>query len=456
MGKRAVVLILLALPGCADIREARRAQDPENRRPGERTVSAEEAGLVAGSILSIDRGVSIALQYHPTIAISRARLEEAQASLEEVSAGFYPQLSVTADYRWERSGGAGSVPRAGAKIANSGIAQTTGGSVQVNQLLWDWGKTDALRDQAYSNVVAAQADLASAENDAVFAFKQSFFDDLKQEQLVRVGEETLRQFEKRLEQVKAFVEAGTRQKYDLTKAEVDLGNANLVLVKARTALTVARATLDTSLGLASEPQYDIDRSTAPGTWTMTFDDAVLAARAYHPRLQGLILRENAARSAIDAAIADFYPALTLQGAFTWTGGLTPINYFAFLGPVLNWVVFSGWNKTGVLHGAVGSLREAYANRALEEQLLYLELRQGYATLEDTRESMKIAALTVKSAEETLELATGRFQAGKASSVDLTDAQVALANARAAEIQARFDFEISIAAIQRSIGGTRKP
>ncbi len=456
MGKVPAVLILCALCGCADIREARRAQDPEKRRPGERTVSAEEAGLAPGSVLTVDQGVSIALKYQPTIAATRARVEQAQAVLEQVTAGFLPQISVSADYRWERNGGAGSTARAGQKIANSGIIQTHGGSAQVSQLLFDWGKTGARRDQAYTNYVAAQADLSSTENDAVFNTRQGFFDVLKQEELVRVGEETVRGFEKRLEQVKGFVEAGTRQKYDLTKAQVDLGGAQLTLVKARTALTVARATLNTSLGLASEPAYTLDRQTPPGTWTMPFGEAVSAARAYHPRLQGLILRENAARFAIDAAIADFYPELSLQASFSWSGSMLPMNYFAFLGPVLNWVVFSGWDKTGQLHGAVASLREAYANRALEEQLIFLDLRQAYATLEDNRESLKIASLTVKQAEETLDLVTGRFQVQKASSVELTDAQVQLANARAAEIQARYDFEISIAAIQRSIGGTRKP
>ena len=128
---------------------------------------------------------------------------------------------------------------------------------------------------------------------------------------------------------------------------------------------------------------------------MTFDDAADAARAFHPRLQALILRENAARSAIDAAIADFYPQITLQGSFSWGGSLTPMNWFSFLGPALNWLVFSGWDKTGALHGTVAALREAYANRAQEEQLIYLDLRQGYAGLEDTRESLRIAALTVK-------------------------------------------------------------
>ena len=45
MGKVAAVLILCTLCGCADIREARRAQDPEKRRPGERTVSADSPNI---------------------------------------------------------------------------------------------------------------------------------------------------------------------------------------------------------------------------------------------------------------------------------------------------------------------------------------------------------------------------------------------------------------------------
>jgi len=452
--KRAI--LFLALAGCADIDAARLAQDPDNRRNGERTVSASEAGLGAGSTLSVEKGVSIALKHHPTVAVGRARVERSQAALEQVISGYLPKIALSADYRWERAGGAGTPQPSGDTLGHTNIVQTTGGSVQLSQLLYDFGRTDALRRQAFSNFVAAQADLASAENDAVFTFKQAFFDVLKQEELVRVGEETVRQFQKRLEQAKGFVDVGTRQKYDVTKAQVDLGNAQLVTVKARTALVVAKALLNTSLGLASDPAYSIDKPSAAGTWAMTFDDAVEAARLYHPRLQAFLLRENAARAAIDAAIADFYPQITLTGSFSWGGALTPMTFFSSLGPVFNWLVFSGWDKTGALHGAVAVLREAYASRAQEEQLIFLDLRQGYASLEDTRESLRIAALTVKQAEETFELATGRWQVGRASSVELTDAQVALANARAAEIQARYDFEISIAAIERSVGGSRKP
>ncbi|HVR86544.1 MAG TPA: TolC family protein, partial [Planctomycetota bacterium] len=238
--------------------------------------------------------------------------------------------------------------------------------------------------------------------------------------------------------------------------QVDLGNAQLTLVKARTALTVAKATLNNVLGLASDPLYTLEHPGAAGPWGMSFTDAVEAARAYHPALQSLILRENAARAEIDAAIANFYPNLTLAGDYSWAGSLTPVTWSSFLGPVLSWVLTSGGALTGTLHGAVADLRQAYASRALEEQSIFLDLRNGYASLEDTRESLRILSLTVQSATETLDLVTGRYKVGKASAVELTDAEVQLATAKAQEIQARYDYEISIAAIERSIGGARKP
>jgi outer membrane protein len=452
-----LVLAGLALAGCADIEAAHQAQNPESRRDGERTVPAESLGLGSGTRLTLSQGIQIALKNNPSVAVSRALVEHSEAVLEEVSAGYLPQISFTSDYRWEKYGGTGNGVHPGSKIgANSGIIQTHAGSVGLSQMIYDFGRTDAARRQAYAQFSAASTDLASAENDVIFNFRQAFFNQMKQEELVRVGEETVRQFEKHLEQVKGFVEAGTRQKYDLTKAQVDLGNAQLTLVKARTALTVAKATLNNTLGLASDPLYALEHPGAAGPWGMIFADAVEAARAYHPQLQSLILRENAARAEIDAAVADFYPNLSLSGAYSWGGSLTPVTWGSFLGPVLSWVIYSGGAKTGVLHAAVADLREAYANRAQEEQSIFLDLRNAYAALEDNQESLKILSLTVKSATETLDLVTGRYQVGKASSVEVTDAEVQLATAKAQEIQARYDYEISIAAIERSIGGNRKP
>ncbi|MBI1851508.1 MAG: TolC family protein, partial [Planctomycetes bacterium] len=83
--------------------------------------------------------------------------------------------------------------------------------------------------------------------------------------------------------------------------------------------------------------------------------------------------------------------------------------------------------------------------------VFLDVQTAYAALEDARERLDITTLTVKQAEENLTLAQGRYAIGRASSVDLTDAQVSLATARSDRIQAEFDLEISIAALRKAIG-----
>jgi len=54
-----------------------------------------------------------------------------------------------------------------------------------------------------------------------------------------VAEEAVRQFQKHLEQAKGFYEVGTKPKFDVTKAEVDLSNAKLGLIKSGSSLKIS-------------------------------------------------------------------------------------------------------------------------------------------------------------------------------------------------------------------------
>ena len=62
--------------------------------------------------------------------------------------------------------------------------------------------------------------------------------------------------------------------------------------------------------------------------------------------------------------------------------------------------------------------------------------------------------SLEQGEENLTLVQGRYAVGRASSVELTDAQVALANARGERIQAEYDERTAVAQIQRAIGRAR--
>ncbi len=434
---------VLFLAACAEINAAREAQDPSSAGPGERTATARELGLAPGSTLAYERGLEISLTHNPAIATSRSRVEAARARVGQSRAGFFPSISTSANIRGNQSGGGGE--------PTADVDDSQGGSISASQLLFDFGKTSATIRQSAENLLAAELDLVIALNDLSFDFRQAYFSVLKNQELVAVNQETVRQFEKRLEQVKGFVEVGTRAKYDLTKAQVDLGNAQLNLVRAQTQLRNSRATLNKTLGLAEEAAFALVKPEPETGGAQEFNELLEFARKNHPQLQALAYRERAAVAAIDAAIADLYPQFSFSASFSYSGTLTPVGWSWVVGPIVNWLVFSGWSKTEALKERVASLKESRANRANAEQQIYLDLSQSSSGLQDARERLRISRLTVQSAQENLELVQGRFTVGRASSVELTDAQVALANARGEFVQAEFDLQIALAALKRAMG-----
>jgi outer membrane protein len=431
--------LLLAAAGCADIQAAREAQKPASAGPGERTFTAAEIGLGPGSTLTFEQGLKLSLTYNPNTALARRAVDAARARLVQANAGSLPTLSASASY----------------SVKGSKSSTTVDDSFSVGAgadlLLFDFGRMDALQRGAAEQLLAAVLDLRNAEIETAFAFEQAFNNVLKQIELVRVAEENVRQFQKRLEQVRGFVEVGTRVKYDLTKAQVDLGNAQLTLVTTRTALVVQQAILGNTLGLAEVPAYTLEIPVSAAPEVPAAETLMSEARRQHPRFLAQDARERAASHAVDAAVAALFPELSLQGSVTATGALTPVDWFGSVGPVLNWLVFGGWAQTGQLNESVAALQSARATRALTEQGIFLDIQQALAAIADARQRLEILDLTVRQATENLDLVQARYAIGKASSVELTDAQVALARAQGDQVQAKYESRTAAAQLRRAVG-----
>jgi len=435
--------LLLVASGCADIQAAREAQDPKSAGPGERTVTASEVGLGPGSTLTLERGLRLSLEYNPSTALARRAVDAARARLTQANAGSLPTLSAGASY-----------------TVSGGKDRTTDDSfsagLSADLLLFDFGRLDALQRESAEQLLAASLDLATAEIETAYAFEEAFFNVLKQIELVGIAEQNVRQFEKRLEQVRGFVEVGTRVKYDLTKAQVDLGNAQLGLVTARTALAVQQAVLGNVLGLAEIPAYALEKPAAAEAGTPEAETLMAEARRQHPRLLARAARERAASHAVDAAVAALFPELSVGGSLTAAGSLSPVDWFWSAGPALNWLLFSGWSRTGQLQEAVAGLQSARATRAQAEQQVFLDIQQAIAAREDARQRLAILEMTVRQAEENLDLVSARYRIGRASSVELTDAQVSLATTRGQQVQAVYNLRIAAAQLRRAAGAAPVP
>ncbi len=439
-----LLLTVLACAGCATVRQARDVQRGNDMAPGERTLRAAEVGLAANGVLTLDEALRVALAYHPAMAVASQNVAVARAGLRQDAAGRWPGVDATVGYERATANTASSASR------SSATEGSYAGSLALDWTLFDFGKTPAVVRQAQARVVAAEAGRLVARVTVAYDVRTAFYRLCRVQALTQVAEEAVRQYRTRLEQVRAFLQVGRRTGYDVTKAEVDQGNAELDLLNARNEVRTARAELNRSLGLAEDPVY-APGTNAVGVCTNSLAELWDRARGTHPDLQALRAAAAEASGAVDEAIANLYPSLALQADATASGSHFPLlwNWSAGLRSVLS--VFNAGSRKARVEQTVAQLRAARARVADREQRLHLELSRALSQLEYARQRLTLTDLIVRQAREGLDLVGERYRVGGASSLELTDAQVALTRALADQVNARFDHQTALAAIRFALG-----
>ena len=86
-----------------------------------------------------------------------------------------------------------------------------------------------------------------------------------------------------------------------------------------------------------------------------------------------------------------------------------------------------------------NLRNLQAQEESTRQNIRLEAEQAYLSLKLAIEQIEVTRKAVEQAKENYELASGRYQVGVGSPLEITDAEVFLANARANYIQAVYNL-----------------
>lgn len=430
--------------GCATVRHARQVQRGDQAVAGERLLLAAEAGLSSNTVLTLDQALSIALAYHPSLFQAQQALVAATAQVYQARAAYWPELGANAGSSRATANTAGVRET---HDADNGYS----GALSLSLLVYDFGKTPAQVRQAYARQIAAAESLRSARNDLAYSVRTAFYSLGKTLELEQVAQDAIRQYQDHLDQVRAFRDVGRRTRYDLTKSEVDLGNARLTLIKARTDVSDARAALNRSLGLAEEPGYSQQPDPSTTYPAATAGPLMAQARTNHPGLRLVKAQEILAHAAVDEAIASLYPEIGLQAKYGLAGAHFPLvwNWSAALQASLQ--LFTGRRQTWNIEAAVAELRAARSRVAEREQQVYEDLTNALNQLTSASQRLTLTDLLVRQAHESLDLVNERYRVGAAAAVEVTDAQVALTTARAEQVKAKFDYQAAIARIRHAVG-----
>ena len=437
---------LALLIGCETIDRARRAQGEADRVPGEMTISSQDAGLTNGVAYSLGELEAIALSHNPNVCQAQQTLDSARMQLDIVRAG--RQLQVTANGGYSRS----TQNSAGRHPYRGRTSGSWSGGLDFNLLLYDFGKLDAQEKQTIENIIAAEQQLRQIQIETVYALRTAFFERLRRIQLLQVAIENQHQYEVHLNEAKTMLRVGTRRKYDVTKANVDWGNACLDVITASNNLRNAEATLNAALGFADSPEFALKEEGLPDRQLDVGVDSLMAiARENAPALAVAHARERAASAEVDRMIAELYPDLTAGFSLDLSGRSFPAvwNFSWFARGVAT--LFNGKRNLTQIEQAVSDLRSARATVAETEQTLYENLVKAVTQRDGARESSRVAQMVYEQAKENLSIVEEQYKIGTSSSIERTDAQVSVTQAHANVVTAFYDEQDAQAKIACLIG-----
>ena len=401
---------------------------------------AEEV-IKKGEMLDLQRCIGIAIKRHPNIIAAMSTVDVNQSRIGQAQANYYPQLNWSSGYS-----------------RYSPVSRTTSrsfdeytSSATLKQNIYDFGKTATQVDIQRLNLNSSRLDLENTSEQLIINVKQAYYGLLLAKRNRDVALETVKQFEQHLEQARGFYEVGTKPKFDVTKAEVDRSNAKLNLIKAENALRIAKVNLNNTLGLPEAPEYEIEDNLLFKKYEIPLEGAIKRAYENRPDLKSIITKKNAAESSIELAKKGYYPTLSGNADYNWAGETFPLNHGWDVGVTVTFPIFSGFLTKYQVNEARSNLNVLKANEEALRQGIFLEVQQAYLNLHEAEERISTAEITVRQAEENLELAKGRYAAGVGNPIEVTDAMVAYSNAKTAYIQALYDHKVAQASLEKAMG-----
>jgi outer membrane protein len=291
--------------------------------------------------------------------------------------------------------------------------------------------------------------------------RTAYFGVLAAKELVFIGNQTVQNQSKHVSQIQNFVDAGTRPKIDLTSAQLNLANAELTSVRANNSLSLAKVQLNSAMGIEGPIDYDV---VAPEVVPNPYEqrsvdqlaDEAVAARPEIARIEGQLQQIEAQRV---VAHAQYYPALVASSQFS--GGtvdeypsvpkIFPFGFNWYLGIALSCNLFSGFSTNRSIAELEATYESVLAQKESLRQSVRSEVEQQLLAVDESKHRLVVAERAVSTADERLKLAEGRYAAGASDVLELDDAQVTDANAKAERVTALYDLAIARARLARAMG-----
>lgn len=312
----------------------------------------------------------------------------------------------------------------------------------------------------------------------------AYYDALLAEEAARLNENSVRRVRQTLAETQAMQRAGLASEYDVLRLQVELGNLEPALRRARNAAVAARRQLAVEMGmdggdslqvvgslaaLRLDPEAEADETSrgilavagVRSPETVAAEELVAQARRGSSEMRQLESTAELRRAELRAEQSQYLPKVTLVGTYSYSAqengspdffGSADSRFNAqSWGLQVSMPVFSGLQRPARVAQNRAALRQAQTQTRLAEA----KLENGVRTLRDAvveaHERVEGQQRAVTLAKRGFEIAAAQYREGLGSQLEVTDAEVALRQTEFNYAQAVYDYLAARARLDEAVG-----
>ena len=416
-----------------------------------------------GTLTAAD-AVAIALRQNPDLQAAQAGAAQARTGTAQAESAFLPQITFTEN----ATVGDDPVYAFGTRLRQGRFttedfalnALNSPGAVGnfMSRADGQWNVFDSFGSvarlhQARSMVAAAQKAITEADQDLILQVLNAYYGWLLAKKQSDVAQQAAATAQALVQSSEARVAAGTAVDADALAAHVNLEMRQQEMIRAQSEVQIARAQMETALGVqltpGQQPAETLAEQTLPADGLEQDEVRAVQQRA---NLQAAAAQLDAQRSGLHSARSAFGPHLNLYGSYEadnpnlTQGGST--NWMT--GAELRVDIFSR-SQYAALANAKARLSQAQAQMQSVQNGVRLQVRRAYYEQDAARQMLDVARAAIAQSQESLRITHDRYDAGLTTMTDLLRAEDAARSSQTEYWQSVYNEILSHAALLRAMG-----
>jgi outer membrane protein len=390
--------------------------------------------------LSLREARVLVLQRHPRINAADFTVRAVEEIVNQNRAAYLPQVQgIAAGVITSES--QGGVRASTDALQLAGVYDRASGALNISQLITDFGRTTNLTASSRLRAEAEAQNAQTTRAQILLETDAACYAILQAQALLDVAEQTVKTRGLLRDNTVSLQKNQLKSAIDVSFAEVNMKDAELLVSRSRNDLKSAHATLARLLMDPKDTVYHITSPLQPVALPSKADGLVQMAMNMRPELAKLKLERDAALKFVKAENALSRPRLTLQGTagvMPWRDNSLAQNYAAG-GVVLTWPLFTGGLNTARQNEA--DLRAQAAEQTLKDQeaAVTRDVQLAWLNATNALERLNITGRLKEQSAQAYSLAEARYQAGSSSVVELSQAQLTLTAAEINQTTTRYEY-----------------